>query len=356
MQEDEQLLGLAEAAELLQVTRQALGNWRQRREGFPEPRAELRSGPVWRQSDLLEWAAASGVAVALPGGGAVRPNANGLGTTVALMNMKGGVGKSTLTANLGWFCAVKKNQRVLLVDLDPQFNLSQYVLGTTGYEEHHDAGKGTVLDIFEQATPPSVSGAEKKRDVTPDEIIAPIRSWGDGSRLDLLPSSLELSFTLKNSSGKEQLLMHFLDEVRSAYDLILIDCAPTESVLTTAAYYASDSVLIPVKPEFLSTIGLPLVMNSLTEFRKLHKRTVDVLGILFNASSEKIEHDRSRSFVGEVAEEHGWYVFANEVTFSDSYPKGSRIGAPIFRTDYARYWKVQNFYDVAEEFVVRLAA
>jgi chromosome partitioning protein len=356
MPADDQLLGLAEAAELLQTTRQALGNWRQRKAGFPEPVVELRSGPVWRRASLSKWADENGIAVAAAQESETPSVVAGPGTTVALMNMKGGVGKSTLTANLGWFCAVKKNQRVLLVDLDPQFNLSQYVLGTSGYEEHHDAGKGTVLDIFEQATPPSVSGVSRKRDVTPENIIAPIRSWADGSRLDLLPSSLELSFTLKNSSSKEQLLMHFLDEVRSSYDLILIDCAPTESVLTTAAYFASDSVLIPVKPEFLSTIGLPLVMNSLTDFQKLHKRTVEVLGILFNASAEKIEHDRSRSFVSEIAAEHDWYVFEHEVTFSDSYPKGSRIGTPIFRTDYARYWKVQDFYDVAEEFVERLAA
>jgi chromosome partitioning protein len=348
------LLGLSEAAELLQISRQTLGNWRQRRDDFPRPEAELRSGPVWRLDDLTAWAGANDVMTAELVTEADTAKA-GLGTTVAMMNMKGGVGKSTLTANLGWFCALKKDQRVLVVDLDPQFNLSQYILGTAGYEEHHEAAKGTVLDIFEQATPASVSGVSARPEVTPENIIAPIRSWRAGGRLDLLPSSLELSFTLKNANGKEQLLMHFLDDVRSSYDLILIDCAPTESVLTNAAYFASDSVLIPVKPEFLSTIGLPLVVNSLAEFARLHKRSVDVLGILFNAASDKLEHDRSRAFVSQVAATHGWYVFGNEVTFSDSYPKGSRLGMPIFQTDYARWWKVQDFYAVADEFVDRLA-
>jgi chromosome partitioning protein len=354
MTEDDQLLGLSEAAELLSTSRQALANWRQRREGFPQPIAELKSGPVWRRADLVEWAVENGVVVAELDETDSGAGFNGAGATIALMNMKGGVGKSTLTANLGWFCAQKQDQRVLLVDLDPQFNLSQYVMGTDGYEKHLEADKGSVLDIFEQATPPGVSGKAKKRDVKPENIIAPIRSWADGSRMDLVPSSLELSWTLKNRSGKEQLLTLFLDEVRSSYDLILIDCAPTESMLTTAAYLASDSVLIPVKPEFLSTIGLPLVVKSLEDFSRLYKQSVDVLGIVFNASAEKLEHGRSRSFVRKVAKEHGWYVFKNEMSYSDSYPKGSRSGKPIFQTDYARYWKIEDFFAVAEEFVGRL--
>jgi chromosome partitioning protein len=354
MPEDDQLLGLSEAADLLRTSRQALGNWRQRREGFPRPIAELKSGPVWRRADLVEWANANGVVVAELDGADDTTTFNGAGTTIALMNMKGGVGKSTLTANLGWFCAQKQDQRVLLVDLDPQFNLSQYVMGTDGYEKHLEADKGSVLDIFEQATPPSVSGKAKKREVRPENIIAPIKSWADGSRMDLVPSSLELSWTLKNPSGKEQLLTLFLDEVRSSYDLILIDCAPTESMLTTAAYLASDSVLVPVKPEFLSTIGLPLVVKSLDDFARLYKQSVDVLGIVFNASADKLEHGRSRSFVRKVAKEHGWYVFRHEMSYSDSYPKGSRSGTPIFQTDYARYWKIEDFYAVAEEFVGRL--
>jgi chromosome partitioning protein len=355
MPDDDQLLGLSEVADLLRTSRQAVGNWRQRRQDFPKPIADLKSGPIWQLGDILQWANANGIRVAdVEFDGTTTPN--GSGATVALMNMKGGVGKSTLSANLGWFCAYKKDQRVLLVDLDPQFNLSQYVMGTKRYEEHLDAKKGTILDIFEQATPPAVSGRPKKVTVTPDQVIAHVQSWNDGSLIDLIPSSLDLAWTLKNPSGKEQLLAHFLEEVRESYDLILIDCPPTESMLTSAAYLASDSVLIPVKPEFLSTIGLPLVVKSLGDFERLYKRSIDVLGILFNSSAEKLEHDRSRIFVRKLAKEHGWYVFQNEVSYSDSYPKGSRYGQPIFLTTYARGYKISNFLDVAEEFLTRLEA
>jgi chromosome partitioning protein len=351
-----ELLGLSEVATLLGVSRQAIGNWRQRRENFPTPVADLKSGPIWRRAEIEEWATGAGIGV---------PNASkddeaadeiGIGVTVALINMKGGVGKSTLAANLGWFSAYRKNKRVLLVDLDPQFNLSQYLMGTAGYEEHFEANKATVIDIFERNGATGRSRSGKKPALVAANVIAQIKSWADGSRIDLIPSSLDLAGTLKNPTEKAQLLAHFLDDVRTSYDLILIDCAPTESMLTAAAYLASESVLIPVKPEFLSTIGLPLVVNSLEEFEATYRKSVEILGIVFNASNEKLEHGRSRAFVRKVAKEHGFYVFRNEVTYSDSYPKGSRFGTPIFLTDYARREKISNFYAVAEEFYKRLGA
>lgn len=351
---DTDLLGVSEVAELLGVTRQAVTNWRSRRKDFPEPAADLRSGPIWIRSAIVQWASDNSMEIRAPqesGGGVSQPSRSAI---VSVVNMKGGVGKSTLTANLGWFCAYKRDKRVLLVDLDPQFNLSQYVMGTEGYTEHSESKRGSVLDIFEQLTPTAVSGKDPVR-VTPSDVIVAIKAWTDGSCIDIIPSSLELAWTVKNPDQKAQLLGQFLDDVRASYDLVLIDCPPTDSMLTTAAYLASDSVLVPVKPEFLSTIGLPLVVRSLKEFEHTHRDGhLQVLGIVFNASSDKLEHDRSRSFVKQVAEQNGWYVFENEVSFSDSYPKGSRMGTPIFMTDYARGTKIAEFYKVADEFMTRI--
>jgi chromosome partitioning protein len=348
-----ELLGLAEVAELLGTPRQTIVNWRSRRPDFPPPLAELRSGPIWNRETVAAWAREQGfdLSEAREGADAEQPQLRG--TTVSVTNMKGGVGKSTLTANLGWYGAYYLNLKVLLVDLDPQFNLSQYVLGTSGYEEHLKSEKKTALNIFEQLTPTELT-SEAAPTVSPDEVISQVKRWRDGGVLDLLPSSLSLSFTLKNPSGKEQLLDNFLNEIRSSYDLILIDCPPTESMLTTAAYYASEAVLIPVKPEFLSTIGLPLVVKSLSEFTQNYQKEIEVLGIVFNASAPKLEDDRSRSFVRKTAKEHGWPVFKHSVSYSDSYPKGSRFGTPIFLTGYARSWKIADFEAVADEFFEKL--
>jgi len=352
-----ELVGIGEIAELTGVTKQAVANWRTRDADFPTPVADLRSGPVWNVRDVITWAEGRGLALNLEPPQEVQENGGKrMALTVAVVNMKGGVGKSTLTANLGWYCGFKKNRRVLLVDLDPQFNLSQYAIGSQRYEELFvDKNKPTVLDVFEQHTPTAVSGVQKKS-VSPAEVILSVKEWRAGGKLDLVASRLELAWTLKNPHQKEHLLAGFLKKVSKDYDLILIDCAPTESMLTEAAYLASKKVLVPVKPEFLSTIGLPLLIRSIENFQdRYDDRTVDLAGILFNSSSNyKAEHERSKSFVSKIAKSRGWYVFSHEVSYSDSYPTGARMGKPIFLTDYARWWKVAEFDAVAEEFVGRL--
>jgi chromosome partitioning protein len=352
---DLDLLGLSEVADLLGVSRQTAANWRSRRDDFPAPLADLRSGPIWARSSIVAWATGAGVEVAEEADAGTTGRPKGRGTTVALTNMKGGVGKSTLTVNLGWYGAYHLDLRVLLVDLDPQFNLSQYVLGAGGYEEHVKSGKKTVLDVFERSAPGGLSSEPGSTTPRPDQVVSHVRRWSDGGVLDLVPSSLHLSYTLKNpGNGKERQLSRFLDEIRDEYDVILIDCPPTDSMLTIAAYLASDSVLIPVKPEFLSTIGLPLVVSSLEEFSENFEETIDVLGVVFNASAAKLEDARSRSYVKTVAKEHGWTVFKHAVSQSDSYPKGSRLGTPIFLTDHARSWKIADFEAVANEFFEKL--
>jgi chromosome partitioning protein len=169
-----------------------------------------------------------------------------------------------------------------------------------------------------------------------DAILRAVK-FTTGQYLDIIPSQLELSSTLKNPSQKEHLLSNFLDIVENQYDLILIDCAPTESVLTTAAYLSTDQILIPVKPEFLSTIGLPLINQSIADFAKLYRKQMTVAGVCFNMCSGYYpEEATSKNEVTAVSGNYGWHVFAEEVPFSRSFPKGAREGSPIFRTTYAR--------------------
>ena len=81
-------------------------------------------------------------------------------------------------------------------------------------------------------------------------------------------SRLELAFSLKTPyQEKERELSRALADLEDTYDLILVDCAPTESILTTAAYLSCDFLLVPVKPEYLSAIGLPLLARSMREFQ-----------------------------------------------------------------------------------------
>jgi chromosome partitioning protein len=167
-----------------------------------------------------------------------------------------------------------------------------------------------------------------------------------GSYIHLIPSQLELSNTLKNPSQKEHLLANFLNDSEENYDLIIIDCAPTESVLTLAAYLASESILVPVKPEFLSTIGLPLIRQSVADFARLYRKNIAVIGVCFNHSSEYApEAVTSKQEVRGVCSNFGWHVFDEEIPYSRSFPKGAREGQPFFRTSYSRGTKAAEFCD-----------
>ena len=334
------LVGVAEIAELVGVSKQVIANWRSRKADFPPPVAELKSGPVWSRDAILEWARSEDLEIQGVEDDDVKPAPTRRAVVSAMMNMKGGVGKSTLAANLGWYAAYSKDKRVLLVDLDPQFNLSQYIFGAQGYEQLLAEEAPTVEAIFQGTA-------------NADQVINKFKNWRGGSCLHIVPANLELAWQMKYVVDKPHMLHEFIEEVRSDYDLILIDCSPTESILSTAAYMSADYIFVPVRPEFLSTIGLPLLLRSMKEFGRSHKsRPVpEIGGIIFNDTGEKVEHDRSREYVEEFAANNGLTVFENDVSHSDSYPAGARVGKPIFMTDNARSWKVSEFARVANEFL-----
>ncbi|NMB74977.1 MAG: ParA family protein [Myxococcales bacterium] len=277
-----------------------------------------------------------------------------MATTVSLINMKGGVGKTTLSFNLAWYAAWKKNLRVLAVDLDPQSNLSQYFMGAMGYLNYLKKEGRTVVEVFEQFSPPAAA-RKAPEPISPEDIVYPLQEWNDGSRLHLVPSRLELAWTLRNPTDKSDLLPRFLAKVKDQYDLIIIDCAPTESILTTSAYISSRYILVPVKPEYLATIGLPLLERSLREHKlRREDQTLDLAGIVFNDADPqrvKREHNIARNDVRENAAKYGWPVFENEARHSDSYPTGARTGKPIFLTKWARYHVANEFNLVGDEFL-----
>lgn len=275
---------------------------------------------------------------------------------VSLINMKGGVGKSTVTVNLAWhFAAYRKwLKNVLVIDLDPQFNASQYLLGVRQYEQLFSGSQPTMWDIFEQGTRTPAGNIPR---LDANDVITTVRKIRRGGRIDLIPSRLELALSLKNPGQKERHLARIVSEIEDTYDLILIDCAPTESILTTAAYLCSDFLLVPVKPEYLSAIGLPLLVNSMQGFLAEHPEcSIDLAGILFNATNDYApEEVLAKESVRGLARENGWYVFNAEVPYSRSFPKGAREGSPIFRTSYSRYSKIRQFNKVAEEFAKRIS-
>ena len=273
---------------------------------------------------------------------------------VSLINMKGGVGKSTLTVNLAWCFALRHDKKVLVVDLDPQFNASQYLLGETGYARFLDTGRPTIWDLFERNTR---SPFAPTTPVLVRDAIHNRESFPGGGRIDLIPSRLDLAFSLKSPyQQKEAELGRSLAEVEAAYDLVLIDCAPTESLLTTAAYLASDWLLVPVRPEHLSSVGLPLLTTSLNDFRGVYpSRSPAIAGIVFNATTDYAPEERlAKDVVRQLAAQKQWHLFENTIPYSRSFPASSRIGLSVFNTPYTRRRTRRRFEIFVEEFARRI--
>jgi chromosome partitioning protein len=223
---------------------------------------------------------------------------------VSLINMKGGVGKTTLATQIAWHAVMQMVKKVLLIDLDPQANASQSVMSPQKYVDYLDDDGLTVSDIFEQFTPTgTASGSPKKLDLK--KVIHNRVTYTDGSLLDIVPSCLELSWTLRNPWEKETLLARFVAKVEEKYDLIIIDCSPTDSMLTDAAYHCSRYILVPIRAEFLASIGFPLLRRSINAFQMRHEdKVIEVCGLVFNdfdRSNKKREHKLARRDVEEKA-------------------------------------------------------
>lgn len=179
---------------------------------------------------------------------------------VSFINMKGGVGKTTLAVNIADCLNRRHSKRVLVIDVDPQFNCTQCFMSPVDYVDYRTNGKDTVLDVFDRPrlTTSATSGtkAKQSRDLG---SIAPIQ-FRQG--LDLLPGNLELyRLEMAPGEGRENRLRTYLTASKAAekYDFVILDTPPTPSVWMTSALIASDYYLIPVKPDPLSLTGIDLL-------------------------------------------------------------------------------------------------
>ena len=170
--------------------------------------------------------------------------------------------------------------------------------------------------------------------------------------LDVIPSRFDFSDNLIDSIKPDpRVLAKLISDHFQEKDLIIIDCAPTESIFTQAAYHASRYVLVPVKPEYFATIGFPLLNESLSKFKKDNpSHQIDVIGVVINNSSYSGGNDggpekqRAMDEIREEAEKNQWRVFDQQIPFSRGFPK-------IMRGDWNYSGKaLEEFPHFAREF------
>ena len=289
---------------------------------------------------------------------------------VSFVNMKGGVGKTTLVSQLA-FAADHAGFRVLAVDLDPQSNLSHALMGARRWVQHVDQKLPTTVDVmqgYSAATPISGVPTEPRADRLPVSIThhyGALRQLhaalgnateSGGGVLELIPSRLELSRLLKSPSGAERRLSEFLASIADRYDLILIDCAPTESILTPAAYFASRYIVVPVRPAVLATIGLPLLARSVRDFRQSNPdHSLDIAGLVINEPSYyKLGAKASRSEIFAAAKQWGWKVFDTELDHSISYPRAAYAAKPLYDTPNTHGKVKDQFASLTAELLLRV--
>jgi chromosome partitioning protein len=268
--------------------------------------------------------------------------------TVCVINLKGGVGKSTIAALLARHGFANRDLDVLAIDLDPQANLSQALMHTR-YNNFIRQKRPSIVEIFNGYNPPS-RGTPSATPLSPPATVETLVDLGDRS-LQLIPSRFDFSDSLISAVRPDpKTLARFLSSNFGDKDLIILDCAPTESILTMAAYHASGNVLVPVKPEYFATIGFPLLQQSLTNFRSQNRgHTIEVCGVVINnafydgGNNGGPEKARAIPDIFAEAKKNGWPIYDNEIPHSRGFPK-------MMRGDYSYQGNAQQFSRFANEF------
>jgi chromosome partitioning protein len=240
------------------------------------------------------------------------------GTTIALFNQKGGIGKTTSTMNIGW-ALISKKKKVLMIDFDPQNSL------TIAMDLAQELTQNTIYDVL--------NGLDIKKAMLTDNkyfyfISANINLAG--AEIDLL--------------GKQNALNNVLNGCRNDFDFILIDCPPALGNLSINALCASDRVIIPMACDYLAWKGYELLLGTLDSAKKINK-DLDIMGILPTMYFNTIHSKEVLELIQETGK-----AFKTVITHSVKYKDATVNGEPIM--DYDRKLGKQ-YLDLAKEVIER---
>lgn len=201
---------------------------------------------------------------------------------ISFVNMKGGVGKTTLAVNVADALNRRGEKRVLIVDVDPQFNATQCLYGGDEYVEKRKAGGHTVADLFNDSLSHSVDVLSGKS-LSSSTKLDDIKPWSVRPGFDILAGNLEIyRMDMAPGQGRELRLKRFVNILRQAnsYDYVIIDTPPTPSAFMNSALLASEYYVVPVRPEPLSRVGIDLLRGVIDRIIENHGHRIDNVGVV----------------------------------------------------------------------------
>lgn len=227
---------------------------------------------------------------------------------ISLVNQKGGVGKTTTTKNLG-AGLVREGKRVLLIDLDPQANLTY----SLGIRPENDDAMRTMYEVLK--------GTAKLKDI----ILA------HDNGVKLAPAHINLSASeleLTSQAGRELILKEAVQPVLHDYDYILIDCAPSLGILTLNALVASREVFIPLQTEFLAMQGMSKLLETLSVVKQRLNHDIEVTGIIGTMYDGR--KNLPQEIVSSVRQHFGDKLFKTLIRSNVSLAEAPSYGQDIF--------------------------
>jgi chromosome partitioning protein len=257
-----------------------------------------------------------------------------MATIIAVANQKGGVGKTTTTANLGAALALR-GCRVLLVDLDPQGNL------TSAFGLEKDVQQTVAESLLDRRVPLPVVAVANGATVDPN-----------ARHLSVVPAAVGLASAeaqLMNKLGRELRLRDQLLTVGDQFDFIMIDTPPSLGVLTINALVAASRVIIPTEARFFSLQGLQMLEESIEEILYLNPR-LEVLGILLSKMDRRLKEERQ--VAQYLRQRWGVRVFGTEVSTNSKILEAGSAGTSVFHYQGAEK-AVELYLALADEVITR---
>jgi chromosome partitioning protein len=307
---------------------------------------------------------------------------------ISMINWKGGVGKTTLTLHIAAGLA-NLHKRVLLIDLDPQCNLSFLAIGATNYIDHaYKSKKPTLKDVFDAYF--------SRKKINANDVILQKQVRASASeiynRIGIILSHQELTLldmklAREKRSGadhreetrleleKLSIIKSIIEDVASDYDYVLLDCPPNVNLVTQNAFFASDYYVVPAIPDFLSTVGISLIKTYMEQFNKdyfsmwqygqMSGAYADTKfgGIVFNMVDEYGggPKDGHRQIMRSTLHQQGGNaVFSNYVTDGDGISAAAQMNIPVYayadlpRSHSNAAKQAEYLTDVVEEFIERI--